>query len=131
MQKTYVAHGSQIVTLIAVLVLTACGGGGSDTGTATSTVGVGGPTPTATYTISWDPVTSSSTTVTGYRVYYGTASLSSGSMMGTIDTTTTSLDFVPGQHQIAAGQTLYMAVSALGSNGIESPASNTVSITVQ
>lgn len=139
MQKTTIFRGSEIVMLVAVLTLSACGGGtGSNAGTTTSTASTSGGggttstssgTATATYIFSWDTVSAPS--VTGYRIYYGTAPLTNQSPLGTIDTTVTSIEFSPAQHQIAVGTELYMAVSALGTNGAESPVSKTVSIMVQ
>lgn len=139
MQKTKIYSGLEVLVLIAALGLSACGGGGGSdsTGTSPSSTttgggGGGGGTPaTSTYTLSWDAVTGTATSVIGYRVYYGTAPLSSRSPLGTFDTTVTSVDFSPGQYNIAAGTTLYMAVSALGTNGVESPVSQTASIAVQ
>jgi hypothetical protein len=138
MRKITIFRGLEIMTLMALLALTACGGsggGGTDSsGTTTLTTtsgggGGGGSTATATYVLSWSAVSGSS--VTGYRVYYGTAPLSSKSPLGTVDTNLTSLEFSPGQYKIAAGTTLYMAVSTLGANGVESPISNTASVVVQ
>lgn len=137
MQKTTIFRGLEIVMLVAVLTLSACGGGtGSNAGTTTSTASTNGGTTstsggttTATYIFSWDTVSAPS--VTGYRIYYGTAPLTNQSPLGTIDTTVTSIEFSPAQHQIAVGTELYMAVSALGTNGAESPVSKTVSIVVQ
>lgn len=142
MQKTNIFRGMEILMLVAALSLTACGGGGggnsggtspnSTTSVGTGSGGGGGGTvATSTYTLSWDAVTGAATSVTGYRVYYGTAPLTSQSPIGTIDTTVTSVDFSPGQYKIAAGTTLYMAVSSLGANGVESPVSQTVSVVVQ
>jgi len=138
MRKITIFRGLELMTLMALLALTACGGGGGSTdstGTTTTLTssggggGGGGSTATGTYVLSWDAVSGSS--VTGYRVYYGTAPLSSKSPLGTVDTNLTSLEFSPGQYKIAAGTTLYMAVSTLGANGIESPISQTASIVVQ
>jgi len=136
MLKTNISRGMEILMLLAVLGLTACGGGGGSgstgsTSPSSTTSGSGGSTTaTSIYTLSWDAVTGT-TTVTGYRVYYGTAPLANQPPLGMIDTTVTSVDFSPGQYKIAAGTTLYMAVSALGTNGVESPVSQTVSVVVQ
>ena len=140
MQKTNFFRGMEILMLVAALSLTACGGGGgaggsgstspsSTTSGGTGSGGGGGTVATSTYTLSWDAVTGAN--VTGYRVYYGTAPLTSQSPLGTVDTTVTSVDFSPGQYKIATGTTLYMAVSSLGANGVESPVSQTVSVVVQ
>lgn len=141
MQKTNIFRGMEILMLVAALGLTACGGGGggssgsaSPSSTSSGGTGGGGTPATATYTLSWNAVTGAATAVTGYRIYYGTAPLTSQSPLGTIDidTTVTSVDFSPGQYQIAAGATLYMAVSSLDTNnGVESPVSQTVSVVVQ
>ena len=140
MQKTNIFRGLEIVMLIAALSLTACGGGGGSTSTSPSSTtagstgsggGNGGGTASSTYAHSWDAVTGAATTVTGYRVYYGTAPFTSQPPLGTVDTTVTSVDFSPAQYKIAAGTTLYMAVSTLGTNGVESPVSQTVSIVAQ
>lgn len=135
MQKINIHRGMEILMLIAALGLTACGGGGgggssgSPAGTTSGSGGGTGTTATATYTLSWDAVTSAA--VTGYRVYYGTASFKSQAPLGTLDTTVTSIDFSPGQYKIAAGSTVYLAVSTLGNNGVESPTSPAVSVVVQ
>ena len=139
MQKTTIFHGLEVVMLMATLVLSACGGGGAGSGTGTTSTtsttsssgsgGTGGGTATATYILSWDPVSAPS--MSGYRVYYGTAPLASQSPLGAVDTTVTSIEFSPAQYKIATGTTLYMAVSTLGSNGVESPTSKVVSIVVQ
>jgi len=137
MLKTNIFRGMEILMLIAALGLTACGGGGGGVSTSSTSPsgstgsGGGGTTATSTYTLSWDAVTGAATTVTGYRVYYGTAPLTNQAPLGTIDTTVTSVDFSPGQYKIAAGTTLYMAVSTLGANGVESPISQTASVVVQ
>jgi len=142
MQNRNIFYGLEIVILITTLTLTACGGGGGDTSstppsstTAGSTGsgggGSGGGTASSTYTLSWGPVTGTATTVTGYRVYYGTAPFTSQSPLGTINTTVSSIDFAPANYNIAPGTTLYMAVSTLGVNGVESPASQTLSVVVQ
>ena len=143
MQKTNIFRGMEILMLVTALSLTACGGGGgggstgstspssTTSGSTGSGGGGGGTVATSTYTLSWDAVTGAATSVTGYRVYYGTAPLTSQSPIGTIDTTVTSVDFSPGQYKIAAGTTLYMAVSSLGTTGVESPVSQTVSVVVQ
>jgi hypothetical protein len=128
MQKTILFRGLEIMTLMAVLALSACGGGGagSDTNTTSTTSTTGGGTAAGTYILSWDPVSAA----TGYRVYYGTAPLTSQAPLGTVDTTVTSIEFSPAQYKIATGATLYMAVSTLGANG-ESPTSKATSIVVQ
>lgn len=133
-------------TALLLLSLTACGGGSppadttvvngggtgtpagnNDTGTGNS--GSGTPPASATYQLAWDAVADPS--VTGYRAYYATAPLNSGKILDSIETTGTTLDFVPADHGITAGATLYMAVSALGANGLESPVSEPVSILVE
>lgn len=142
MQNRNISHGLAIMMFIAAFTLAACGGsgGGASSGTTASSTTTGGTgsgggsgagTATSTYTLSWDAVTGAATSVTGYRVYYGTAPFASQSPRGKIDTTATSMDFAPANYNIAAGSTLYMAVTTIGVNGAESPASKTVSITVQ
>ncbi|WP_169923984.1 Ig-like domain-containing protein [Sulfurifustis variabilis] len=84
---------------------------------------------TASYRASWNAVPDP--TVTGYRLYYATAPLGSGQPLGTLDTTATSLVFVPGNHGLMAGATLYLAVTSLGENGAESPLSEQVSILLE
>lgn len=127
--QTTIFRGLEIVMIMAALALSACGGGatGSDSGTTSTTSTTGGGTAAGTYILSWDAVSAAN----GYRVYYGTAPLTSQSPLGTVDTTVTSIEFSPAQYKIATGATLYMAVSTLGSNGIESPTSKAVSIVVQ
>ncbi len=142
MQKTNIFHCLKIVIFSTVLTLTACGGGGagSSSGASPNSTtagntggggGSGGGTASATYTLSWTPVTGAATAVTGYRVYYGAAPLTSNTPLGSIDTTVASIDFAPVNYKISAGTTLYMAVSTLGVNGAESPVSSTVSVVVQ
>ncbi len=126
------------LVILAMLVV-ACGGGGAGAGstgggsTSTSSSGVAGPQITAiatgTYILSWNAVPDPA--VNSYRVYFATGPFSSGKILGQLDTAATSLEFLPGSHGIAAGATLYMAVSALGANGLESPVSNQLSIVVQ
>lgn len=128
------------LVILAMLVV-GCGGGGADAGstgggstsTSTSSSGVAGPQITAiatgTYILSWNAVPDPA--VNSYRVYFATGPFSSGKILGQLDTAATSLEFLPGSHGIAAGATLYMAVSALGANGLESPVSNQLSIVVQ
>ena len=73
-------------------------------------------------TLKWDP--SSSTRITGYRLYYGTDSgnHTHSVVVGKGVTTAT----VPG---LAAGVTYFFAVTALGATGLESDFSNEVSDT--
>lgn len=64
--------------------------------------------------------------VIGYRAYYGTATLLTvGNVRGFVEvpSTSTSLEFTPGTKGLTVGTTLHMVVSALGSNGLESPVS--------
>jgi hypothetical protein len=84
---------------------------------------------TGVYVLSWDAITDPA--VTGYRAYYAITPLSNGNILGTVDTTSTSLEFIPADHGLVAGTTVYMAVSALGANSLESPVSNQVSVTIQ
>jgi len=92
----------------------------------------GGPPPAAgTYLVSWDAV--SDPGVNGYRVYYSKTSFASGGTPGHVDVglSSTSVLLSPASYGIAAGQTLYVAVTSLGSNGGESPLSSQASIVVQ
>ena len=124
------------LVILAMLVV-GCGGGGagadSTGGGSTSSSGVAGPQLTAiatgAYILSWNAVPDPA--VNSYRVYFATGPFSSGKILGQLDTAATSLEFLPGSYGITAGATLYMAVSALGANGLESPVSNQLSIVVQ
>jgi hypothetical protein len=71
--------------------------------------------------------------VTGYRIYYNTVPFGSGGTPGHIDISkpTTSLEFQPGTFGIAAGTTLYVAISSIGAGSAESPPSPAQSVTVQ
>jgi hypothetical protein len=125
--------GKKFVAGAFVLGLAACGNGGI--GTTANNAPPGSPTPpvpsTATYTLSWaapnDP------NVTGYRVYYSTAPLSSGGSPRHIDVngSTTAIDLQPSAYGIARGATLHTAVSSTGTGGLESPVSSEVSIVVE
>lgn len=136
------ARFSQTFFLIIGLVFltTACGGGaaggGGDTNAALtddasngSSGSGGGSVATGVYVLSWDAV--ADLNVTGYRAYYAVTPLSNGKILGAVDTALTSLEFTPADYDVAAGTTLYVAVSALGANGLESPVSDQVSIVVQ
>jgi hypothetical protein len=69
--------------------------------------------------------------VTGYRIYYNT--VASGGSPGHLDISkpTTSLEFQPGAFGIAAGTTIYLAISSIGAGSAESPLSPVQSVTVQ
>lgn len=129
--------GKRLLTGAFVLVLTACGGGGSGGGAGgTTSLSSNTPPPssplataTATYALSW--TAASDPNVTGYRVYYSTAPLSSGGSPGHIDTSNTAIDFKPAAYGIAAGVTLHVAVSSTGTGGLESPVSGETSIVVE
>ena len=84
---------------------------------------------TGTYVLTWDAV--ADPTVSGYHVYYGTNPLNTGRIGGVIPTDGPSLEFVPADHGMQAGQTLYMAVTAVSGSGMESAASEPVSIPLQ
>ena len=70
-------------------------------------------------TLAWQP--SSSSNVTGYRVYYGPASgnYTNSVLVGNVTTNTVS--------GLASGDTYYFAVTAVAAGGQESPVSNQVS----
>lgn len=94
------------------------GGGGSPSASPASGV----------YTVTWQPETDPM--VTGYRIYYAKTPFSSGSVMGSVDVSGSgvgSADLAPGNLGFSTGDTLYVAVSALGAGGLESPTSDVVS----
>ncbi len=127
--------GKKLLVGAFVLALAACGGGGGGTDTtapSSGTSAAGGTTAlaTATYTLSWNAV--SDPNVTGYRIYYNTAPLSSGGAKHVdVGLSSTTVDFAPGSYGIASGATLYAAVSSTGAGGVESPISSQVSVAVQ
>ena len=134
--------GKKLLVGAFVLVLAACGGGGSSgttTGGGTTTLSSNTPPPstplstaTATYTVSW--AATNDPNVTGYRVYYSVAPLSSSGSPGHVDVnniSTTAIDFQPAAYGIARGVTLHVAVSSTGTGGLESPTSPEVSILVE
>lgn len=120
-----IARRGRILFMGVVVSVLGCGGGGDTTGGTTT----GGSLATATYVLSWDAVQDPA--VSGYRVYYGLSPMSSGKTLGSLDTASTSLELKAADYNIPAGATLYAAVSALGQNGLQSPASNQVSIAVE
>jgi hypothetical protein len=117
------------------MLVVACGGGATGGGPETGGSNVSGSLSqsgmiaTGAYTLSWDAVPDPA--VLGYRVYFATSPFSNGKILGQFDTTATSIVFQPGVYGIAAGSMIYMGVSALGANGLESPVSKQVSINVQ
>lgn len=139
MRKMPVFKHFLLVTLSVLVV--ACGGGGGggaggagpsgEAGTNTGGLVSTPSTPIASgvYILSWDTVADPA--VLGYRVYYATSPFSRGKILGQLDTGATSLEFHPGAYGVTAGSAIYMAVSSLGANGLESPISNQVSIVVQ
>jgi hypothetical protein len=107
--------------ILGLLALAACSGGAGPERVSP-----------ASYSIAWD-VPSDTTNVTGYRIYYGTSPIGTGTA-GSLDVPsvgTTSVSFEPSAHGIAAGATLYVAVSSTGLNGLESPLSSEVSVMVE
>jgi hypothetical protein len=75
----------------------------------------------ASYSVALGWVASPSTDVTGYRVYYGTAS---GNYTASISLGTVTAATVPG---LAAGVTYFFAVTAFNASGLESDLSNQMS----
>ena len=81
------------------------------------------------YSVSWQEIVDSR--LTGYKLYYSTAPFSSGSNIKTVTLgTDTSYSFSPGSSGITKGSTVYLAVAAIGT-GLESPLSDTTTVTVQ
>lgn len=90
-----------------------------------------GMTSASTYTVSWDAVADAR--LSGYRVYYGTASpLTRVNAMATQDvaSTATSWDLVAASAGLAPCTRVYVAVIALGNDQSESSLSNTDSAIV-
>lgn len=126
-----------VLAIVSILcsLIAGCGGGVPASG-STQALGAGGSgggsgvIATSVYTLSWDAVNDPN--VTGYRIYYATQPLANG-VQSPIDlgTTPTSYDFDAGAHNLTQGSTLYMAVMSIGSNGMTSPLSQQVSVTVQ
>jgi len=144
--------GRVAIVVLCVSLLQACGGGGSGAlatsdatappaSTSTSTPPppsntspppTGGSTPatTGSATLSWSPPTtredgSALTDLAGFKVYYGTSpdDLSSTITLNSSSTTTYEID------NLSAG-TYYFMVTAIDSNGAESPSSSMVSKTI-
>lgn len=121
MQLTNRALGAMrlCALLASATIVSSCSGSG-DSGTAPEPT----PVPTGlTATLAWDA--SAPGTVSGYRVYFGTASgaydqaLGAGVAVGTASTYTVG--------SLTPGQTYYFAVTAVDAAGGESPYSNEAS----
>lgn len=133
----------RVVLSLLVLLAASCGQqdlkpgeGGGTTGSSGGSGGSGGGTPpppvaSGIYTIAWDTVGDPS--VTGYRIYYGTAPINTGPKPNVVDvdSSTTSLDIDSSALGISAGTTIYVVVSSTGASGLESPVSPQTSILVQ
>jgi fibronectin type 3 domain-containing protein len=130
------------IAVAAMALLMACGGGGGTSGTAnTSASTTGGTSGTASTsasttgvtnaTISWAPPTENTSgsavgALSGYRIYYGTAS---HDYTMTIDVPNPGLTtYVVDALQI--GVTYYFAVAAISASGIESALSPEVVATI-
>ena len=135
-------RGSYFLAVAALgFALSGCGGGGSGAvgssaaATSSSNATAGTPVPTATasndaVTVNWTPPTENVdgtplTNLSGYDIHYGTAS---GDYTQKISVSNAGIatyvvdDLTPG--------TYYFAVSAVNSQGTESPVSSEVSATV-
>jgi len=132
MQERKTTLRSVAVLFTLSLLLSACGGG-ADSGTSNSPAapslgGGGGVLASGTYMMAWDAV--SDPRVTGYKIYYSSAPFTSMVQPQTITVgNTTSYQLAPGALGISAGTTVYLAVAATGASGMESPLTDTVSIT--
>lgn len=114
-----------ILSLLFLLVVSGCGKGSLQTS--------GGPTPTPTPTpsstshsvsVTWSA--SATSGLQGYNVYRGTISGGPYSRVSAIPTT--ALQFTDGG--VAASQTYFYVVTAVGGNGVESVTSNEIKVTV-
>ena len=112
-------------------LITACGGG-TEAQSTNDSAPVSAPAPapppanasTGTATLSWDvPATS----ITGYRVYYGTSPRSYSQALGSGEFVTASTYVATG---LQSGRTYYFAVTAIYAAGAESGFSNEVSKTI-
>ena len=107
--------GALLLLAIATLLI-ACGGAGGGPG---STV----PATSNTATLTWNPVTA--TNLSGYRVYFDTASITTSGTYGQgINVGNVTTYTVTG---LAGGSQYYFAVTALDNFGSESPYSNEAS----
>ena len=118
------------IAIFLFLIIAGCGGG---SGGGANSSGSGGNSPSGgsssnsagnspsggTMNLAWDASTDHN--VTGYRVYYGTASKTYGSPVDVGNVTTATLN------QLTIGRTYFVAVTAYNSSGSESPFSNEVS----
>jgi len=101
-------------------LLAACGSGGGGATPTTESTSSSVPAAGASATLAWDPVQG----VSGYRVYYGTASGSYEQLPGQgIDVGNSTIFTVAG---LGSGTVYYFAVTAYHANG-ESGYSNEVS----
>lgn len=112
-----------VLSLILPLFLAACGGGGAS-GNASPAVAAGPSSPTTTSnaaTLAWDPP-ATATTLSGYRLYYGTAPgaylqpYGQGISVGNVTTYTLM--------GLSNGTRYYFAVTAFDQSGNESAYSN-------
>jgi hypothetical protein len=111
-----------------LLAISACGGGGFDGGSGATNVVTATASSDGTYLVSWEPVADSR--VTGYKLYYATTPLDAG-VAHVLDVGgMTSYTFNAVAAGIAAGTTLYFAVTSVGS-GMESVMSDPVNVVVQ
>ena len=116
------------------LALSACGGGsGSSAGTSAAQTSASGALPTASsgaVTLNWTPPTQNAngtpiTNLTGYDIYYGTAS---GNYTQTVSVSNPGIaSYVV--DNLSPG-TYYFSITAVNSDGAQSPLSSQVSATV-
>ncbi|MHB8455332.1 MAG: fibronectin type III domain-containing protein [Acidiferrobacterales bacterium] len=131
-------RGYTSARILAMCILTtalaACGGGGSGGAASGSPIapgsgsGTGNAVATGAYSLSWTPVNDSR--VTGYKIYYSTAPFSASATVKTISVgQVASYTFEPSAENIASGTTVYLAIAAVG-NGLSSPLSPEVPVTI-
>lgn len=125
-------RGLLLIGMFASVALIAACGGGTEEQTTSESAPVSAPAPapppatgsTGTATLSWAAPASS---VTGYRVYYGTNSRSYSQALGSGAFVATSTYVVTG---LQAARTYYFAVTAIDAAGSESGFSNEASKTI-